>query len=349
MAYCAYDRHGGLTIKYSNVKNTSEYVGAGTYWPDYGPTTRESSGGGRNRPTEHIYERLVKPKASGKHAEEESMPLQQFRHTSPSREAILREVEHTPEAKARARGLTERQIVLRRLEMRQQKIDSWLEEGANRPPIRALRLSDTVTGMGGSASDSSLSSTHASVVSREVYARHGYLVGKSKGNIADGFGGLRPRKANSLSFQAMLFGKEVMNPTSSSRHSVTTRKPGKQWRVFPENHYVFDAALSLPVLRGGERNRARGWPDLEHQPKQWSEPEVFAAHRNQPTGQAEAVQHRTAAARDAAAGQAGTSRPKKLAYGSQTNPQTDTRIPWNASTTASSGSAPAAEQPNESS
>mmetsp|Transcript_4335 Transcript_4335/g.10645 ORF Transcript_4335/g.10645 Transcript_4335/m.10645 type:complete len:347 (+) Transcript_4335:47-1087(+) len=345
MAYCAYDRHGGLTIKYSNVK-TSEYVGAGTYWPDYGPTTRESSGGGRNRPTEHIYERLVKPKASGKQVHELTVPQQQFRHPSPSREAVLREVEHTPEAKARARGLTEKQIVLRRLEMRQQKIDSWLEEGSNRPPIRALRLSDTVTGMTGSASDTSLSSSQASVVSRDVYARHGYLVGKSKGNIADGFGGLRPRKANSLSFQAMLFGKEVVNPTTSSRHSITTRKPGKQWRVFPENHYVFDAASSLPVLRGGDRNRGRGWPDLEHQPRQWSEPEAFAAHRTQPIGQAEAVQHRTAVAREAAAGQAGTSRPKKLAYGSQANPQVDTCTPWNAAATASSGGP--STQPQES-
>jgi len=106
---CAYlDRHGDMkhTLYGGKAQLGGCMSGCGTWWPDYGPVTRDFSPGGINHPTEHVFEHevmpfteaqksqsdpsLIKPREVRlqEQAEKRAEVLTQFRHPQPEREAL---------------------------------------------------------------------------------------------------------------------------------------------------------------------------------------------------------------------------------------------------------------------
>eukprot|EP00928_Gymnodinium_smaydae_P001436 TRINITY_DN10530_c0_g1_i2.p1 TRINITY_DN10530_c0_g1~~TRINITY_DN10530_c0_g1_i2.p1 ORF type:complete len:311 (-),score=55.36 TRINITY_DN10530_c0_g1_i2:283-1215(-) len=264
MSYSVQDRYGGLCTTYNNSLGPS---GTGrTWWPDYGPTTQAFSFQEKQHPTETIFEKVVKPftRQGASASAPELSPLRpQFRHPQPAREAI-HQGEPDGAAKLAAHAVTSRQASLRRMEVRQRRIDKWIGDPPNRVGARdALSVSEGRPSamFGSSLSNSQLSSAQASQVSREVYERHGFLVGRSKGSIADGGRGARPRKANTLSFHAML----MAGGSGNSRPSrPSSKKPSGQWRICPESSFVFDPRSFLPVPRGGwDAQLPLEWPEAK--------------------------------------------------------------------------------------
>lgn len=83
-------------------------TGAGTWWPDYGPTVRDFSPGGINHPTEFVFQNEVVPYTHSQRCK--SMPampkpeavlqkqekLRQFRHEDPAKEALWKSVDVMP-------------------------------------------------------------------------------------------------------------------------------------------------------------------------------------------------------------------------------------------------------------
>mmetsp|Transcript_8263 Transcript_8263/g.18867 ORF Transcript_8263/g.18867 Transcript_8263/m.18867 type:complete len:304 (-) Transcript_8263:120-1031(-) len=268
MSYSTYDKHGGISTHYAHGRGGGPGAGTGrTWWPDFGPATRDFSAQDRSHPTETIFERVVKPgkwSATKSPGTSPASPVAAaFRNPQPARDALLTKAEPTPEAKRAAKAVTERQAALRRLEMRQRRVDSYL--GAAPVHMTATTLSEARH----ARSESCLrdvNSSQASEVSRDVYERHGYLVGRSKGSIADGSSGAHSRKHNPLSYTAMLFGGKVVGDSSSrSKKGFVPRRPSKQWKTCPESSFIFDRELSLPVPRGGwNLQRATKWPDPEN-------------------------------------------------------------------------------------
>jgi len=81
-------------------------TGCGTWWPDFGPTIRDFSPGGKNHPTEHVFNNCVVPFTRAVSSPDlktvrrdpltfEAMPMkrvaetfEQFRHPQPSTEAL---------------------------------------------------------------------------------------------------------------------------------------------------------------------------------------------------------------------------------------------------------------------
>jgi len=275
MSYTTQDRYGGFVTKYAHGRGGGPSGNVGrTWWPDFGPSSNDFSYMSNGHPAEHLYERHVKPMSkSNAHAEIPSPKPVQFRHPAPSKEAMMSTAAPSPEAKHGARQFIEKQAALRRLELRQRAVDSYLEDA----PIRSVTSSSSFPSpqratLSHSRSDPSLSALGASEASRDVYTTHGFakqksvLAERSRGSIADGRGGLRQKRHNSLSFHAMLFGGEVEQKPSRARldRPFLLRKPGKQWHVCPESSFVFDAERSLPVPRGGLRSqRPSKWPDAE--------------------------------------------------------------------------------------
>lgn len=278
MSYSRMDRFGELTTSYAP---TAAGSGERTWWPDFGPSTQDFSQQRRSHPSDMIYEKIMEPK-SWSTQERPRVPQgpasgAQFRNPAPARQALL-ETGTSADRKLAAHVTTERQLGLRRLEMRQRRVDSW----AGTAPVH---VSPYLPGSGsgtapleplgsllGSQSEPSLglSTLAASSVSRDVYERHGYLVGRSQGSIADGRsgGGDTRRRHNPLSLQSMLMPKDSGSLRSSStttRVRMGPRKPGGQWRACPESRYIFDPRTFLPVPRGGwdshELSLAE-WPDV---------------------------------------------------------------------------------------
>jgi len=96
-----------------------------------------------------------------------------------------------------------------------------------------------------------LCADHAAAASRDVYEKHGFVVGRSRGSTADGKYGskFRPSRPKLLSYQLMLLGDLQDQPSAERRRGP--RKASKQWRLCPENSFVFDPRTFLPVPRGG--------------------------------------------------------------------------------------------------
>jgi len=265
MSYSTLDRNGGIHTTYAHARGGGQGGCTGqTWWPDFGPGSRDFSAQQRSHPSEVIFERIVKPaKWSTREKAATSAPpmAQQFRNPQPARDALLNKTEPCVETKLAAHAVTERQAALRRLEVRQRRMDAWLADA----PIHS-REASLYDSSGRSRSEPSLkelSSSQASQVSRDVYERHGYLVGRSKGSIADGSSGARPRRHNPLSYSAMMFSGNLLGDSSGrSKRSYRPRKPSKQWRTSLESSFVFDPQTSLPVPRGGwNSQRPSRWPE----------------------------------------------------------------------------------------
>jgi len=252
MSYCTQDRHGAFFTNYTSQKS-SEVVGTGkTWWPDYGPSLRDHSYQEKYAPHHHIFEKVVKPAVVGKPRGQPLLERQptQFRHPAPAREAMMMKDWPTNEDRLAAKEVTDRQTALRLQEVRQRKIESWLEPA----PIRmaSVNAPHRPRSLLRASSEPSLSNVASAKVSRETYERLGYLVGRSKGSIADGKTGVGPRRHNPLSLNSLMFTGSVMEGVRSrSSRSLQPRKPSKQWRLCPESSFVFDPRTCLPVPRGG--------------------------------------------------------------------------------------------------
>mmetsp|Transcript_81076 Transcript_81076/g.224337 ORF Transcript_81076/g.224337 Transcript_81076/m.224337 type:complete len:307 (-) Transcript_81076:159-1079(-) len=266
MSYSTLDSHGGISTTYAHARGGVHTQGPGrTWWPDFGPGTRDFSAQERSHPSEAIFEKIVKP---GKWStREKSIPnpepvAARFRSPQPARDA-MQDQAPSIERKLAAHAVTERQAALRRMEMRQRRVDSWLEDAPVR--MNASTLSEVSWHSSSEPSLRELSTSQASQVSRDVYQRHGYLVGRSKGSIADGVSGARPRRHNPLSYSAMMFSGDLYgSPSHKTGKMFRPRKPTQQWRMRPESRFVFDPRSCLPVPRGGWNSLPpTKWPEVE--------------------------------------------------------------------------------------
>lgn len=291
MSYVTQDRHGATTTHYASIKNT-ESVGTGkTWWPDFGPSIRDHSYQDGYMVHHHIFESQVKPHTTGRDRAPpppERQPAQ-FRNPAPARRAMLMNDQPTNERRLAAKQVTDRQSALRMLEVRQRQVDSWLEDApvrmkavgsSSKAKSAASLRSSSEPALG--TSENSLSSEAAAQVSRQVYEKLGYLVGRHKGGIADGLGGAdqTKRRHNPLSMNSLLFSGSVLNGGSSNPKKTTlAKKQSKQWRMCPESSFVFDPRTSLPVPRGGWNSQPpSSWPEVPAAGgREWSAPVTFDA------------------------------------------------------------------------
>jgi hypothetical protein len=306
MSYSTYDRHGGICNCYTHSRgggnpDGGSFSGGGyTWWPDFGPSGRDHSFASRAHPTDHIFEKHVVPKHwSTKPKDEEPAPppqASQFMHPVPHREAMLQTMRHGDlKTKFAAHEATEKQAALRRAEQRQRRVDAYMESA----PIFAIPSSSPKTPVAGATALRSTSSssfaamgkrsnsepqfaatvgsgsrgnifdtTWSSEASRMTYQKHGFLVGRSKGRVADGLSGASGlQRHKPLSRHAMLFNGDLVGGTggmlgTTPHHRDALRKPSKQWRMQPESGFVFDPTRSLPVPRGGwGAQQPTAWPE----------------------------------------------------------------------------------------
>lgn len=258
MSYCTLDKFGGISTTYAHSRGGGPPGGTGlrSWWPDFGPGCQDFSQMRRSHPSESIFESVVDPKhwsaeANRPAAQREAL-AEQFRNPAPARHAMLHKTEPEVGRKAAARITTIKQASLQRLEHRSKRVDSWLGSA----PIRmsSAYLEDAAKKPGASRSLSepsigALSSAHSAYVSRDVYEKHGWLVGRSQGAIADGRSGQEARRHNPLSYHAMMFSGDLQDSKRSRKSSV--RKPTGQWRASPDKNFVFDPKTGLPMPRGG--------------------------------------------------------------------------------------------------
>eukprot|EP00747_Dinoflagellata_sp_TGD_P193684 gnl/TRDRNA2_/TRDRNA2_60165_c0_seq1.p1 gnl/TRDRNA2_/TRDRNA2_60165_c0~~gnl/TRDRNA2_/TRDRNA2_60165_c0_seq1.p1 ORF type:complete len:320 (+),score=35.89 gnl/TRDRNA2_/TRDRNA2_60165_c0_seq1:73-960(+) len=251
MSYSTQDRYGDVKNFYpASTSKSTEPVGTGcTWWPDYGPTQRDYSYQHRWSSTRHIFDKVVHPASVGFLPPEPPsahvLADRQFRNPNPALHGMLK-TEHEPhEHVSKARDATKKQGRLNMLADRQKKIDSWLPDAPvlrappGLTPLERQRAEAQYGQLSRSRSESSLIAEQCSELSRETFEKHGWLVGRSKGSPADGRSGMSgTRRHNSLSFNSMLFGGELIESGGgAARSSKKSKRPGNQWRVCPENSF----------------------------------------------------------------------------------------------------------------
>lgn len=275
MSYCTFDRYDGMRTTYAHARGGGAGAGMGvrTWWPDFGPGSQDFSQQRRSHPSEAIFERNVVPKRWSTQARPEPAPelplASQFRNPEPARHAMLRVDPQEDQArKLAAHAVTERQGALRRLELRQKRVDAWLGDAPIRMSSAYLTDHPQQASLAHSSSEPSVgshSAVHAAAVSRQVYEKHGLLVGKSQGGIAGGRTGEEAaRRHNPLSYHAMMFSGDLQDG-KNARMRQRSLKASKQWRTCPESRFVFDPRTFLPVPRGG-------WDSHPLALAQWPEP-----------------------------------------------------------------------------
>lgn len=254
MSYSIQDRYGGIVSSYHPPAHGRTAAGARTWWPDYGPGTHDFSQAVNSHPTEIIFEQVVKgkpkhPPASHLQAKAAAAAASQFRRPAPAREALFKTAQPAIETKFAAHEFTERRASLRRMELRQNKIDSWSQD----------REDKTL----GKIKDPSGASRSAIAAGRGIYEKHGFLVGKSSssGSLGGGSNSLS-RPALPLSLSTMLLRGDRSLREDSSDRPKKLKNYSKSWKVCPESSYVFDPSTFLPARRGGYQTPTR-WPDTD--------------------------------------------------------------------------------------
>lgn len=255
MSYSTIDRFGSLSTTY--VKGGAPVGGTGlkSWWPDFGPGCQDFSQQPKGHPSESIFASVVEPMHWSHEARRPPPAKQnvaeQFRNPAPARHAMLHRTEPEVGHKLAQHHITKRQSNLHRLELRAKRMDSWVGDAPIRMSAEYLENSKR---LGGSRSLSepsvgALSSEHASAVSRDVYEKHGWLVGRHQGSVADSRTGEASRRRNPSANSAMLLSGDLQDSTRPRRKPL--RKPAGQWRICPEKSFVFDPATCLPMPRGG--------------------------------------------------------------------------------------------------
>jgi len=274
MTYCIQDRHGGFRGHYIPPTGTAGH--GSTWWPDFGPTSRDFSAAPRSHPTETIFEKVVKPhtnqgKSRSEATAEELMrsspgargvrEAPQFRNPQPTRKAINAKDGHKVHETT-----TLRDVSLMRIEMNTRKMDKWLGDppihyGAKHgaPSPHDMHQAQVLERSRSAAA--SLGSATAPEVSRDFLEKQGLLVGRHKGGnmtgLADG-SKVRKGKHNPLSRNLMLFNQELTGDEQKQRKS-------KAWSPADKATLAKVDALvlrNLPPPRGG-------WHAGGHHPKEW--------------------------------------------------------------------------------
>lgn len=234
----------------------------------------------------------------------------------------------TNERRLAAKEVGEKKGALRMMEVRQRQIDSWLEP----VPMRMAAASSKGRAIRSRSEPSlsnvnDLSSDAAAQVSREVYEKLGFLVGRSKGTIGLDTGApSAARRHNSLSLNALMFSGKVVDGSRASQstsRSSLPRKPTKQWQLCPESTFVFDPKTSLPVPRGGWNSQPSStWPEVPAAGRrEWAAPVTFDARPKAATMEALTEWPRSPSAidRGVTAGSAGAT-VRKIPYGEVREP-----------------------------
>eukprot|EP00443_Scrippsiella_acuminata_P098851 CAMPEP_0115603746 /NCGR_PEP_ID=MMETSP0272-20121206/16586_1 /TAXON_ID=71861 /ORGANISM="Scrippsiella trochoidea, Strain CCMP3099" /LENGTH=298 /DNA_ID=CAMNT_0003039277 /DNA_START=77 /DNA_END=969 /DNA_ORIENTATION=- len=275
MSYSTLDRFGGISTTYAHGRGGGPPGGSGlrnVWWPDFGPGCQDFSQQRRSHPNEMIFEKVVEPKHWSTAPKPQAKPEPAttcFRNPAAERVTMLPSG-FEADRKIAAHAVTEKQAAIRRLELRQQRMDSWLEKApihtsaylavadkADRadwpkPPRSKGALGNSLSEPAlGNTGNTNISSLSAATVSRDVYQKHGYLVGRSQGSIADGRSGATARKHTPLSLQKMMLSRSTQDSKASTSRRTGPRKPSGQWKVCPENSFRFDPQSFLPVPRGG--------------------------------------------------------------------------------------------------
>jgi len=259
MSYSTLNRYLEPTNQYAYMKGGGPAGGTGmnTWWPVYGPGTRDFSAQDKSHPSETIFDKVVAPGKWSAHRVRvppaEIVHAAQLRDPAPARRHMLRDTEHPDiDAKMKAHAVTQRQVFLRRAEMRQRRIDAW----AGEPPIR-LSAATMSEALRKSRSESDLMcSLDASKVSRDVYERNGYLVARTKE---------KPPRSKPLSFHSMMFAGDLTSSSTAPKRVglKPPRRYDKGWKTLPESKFVFDPSTFLPVPRGGwDAQPSDKWPEL---------------------------------------------------------------------------------------
>lgn len=240
----------------------------GVWWTKFGAATMDFSAQEKTHPSDTIFKNVVErktwdPAAMSRVPAARLKPAAQMRHPAPSKEAMA-PPKGPPdlEKKHWAHEVTERQGALRRAEMRQRRMDSWVTEA----PIRQLPSTSKLTEMWADASIGpsptspklsettrhamQLSALNCAQVSREVYRRNGYVLSRTPA----------PLRSKSLSLQSVLFAREVVK--TSPEKFQRPRKYEMAWKTIPDRRFVFDPKTFLPVPRGGWDMNDPSWPDV---------------------------------------------------------------------------------------
>ncbi|CAE7455153.1 unnamed protein product [Symbiodinium pilosum] len=222
----------------------------GVWWTKFGAASMDFSHQERMHPSDTIFKNVVAHKRWDAEAMSRPAPLAsrelratQIRHPAPATEALA-PTKASPdlERKFWAHAVTSRQSAIRLAEKRQRRIDVWAGEAPIRLAPDARR----------EWSESSLSAASCSQVSREVYRRNGFLVGRTQA----------PVRAKSLSLQSILFAGEVMKAPPMNVLRKRPRQYEMGWKTLPERRFVFDPKSFLPVPRGGWDLNDTSWPDI---------------------------------------------------------------------------------------
>lgn len=240
----------------------------GVWWTKYGAASMDFSAQEKTHPSDTIFKNVVErktwdPAAMSRLPAPRLKPAAQMRHPAPAKEAMA-PPKGPPdlEKKHWAHEVTQRQGALRRAEMRQRRMDGWISDA----PIRQVPSSSKLTEMWADASfrpspvspklseatrnEMQLSALSCAQVSREVYLRNGYVLGRTRA----------PIRSKSLSLQSVLFAGEVMK-TSPDKFQ-RPRKYEMAWKTIPDRRFVFDPKTFLPVPRGGWDMNDLNWPDI---------------------------------------------------------------------------------------
>mmetsp|Transcript_77535 Transcript_77535/g.185964 ORF Transcript_77535/g.185964 Transcript_77535/m.185964 type:complete len:268 (+) Transcript_77535:36-839(+) len=223
----------------------------GVWWTKFGAATMDFSHQEKMHPSDTIFKNVVAHKRWDAEAMSRPAPSTStehlsslIRHPAPAKEALA-PAKASPdlERKFWAHEVTSRQSTLRMAEKRQRRIDSWAGDAPIRmPPADSRR----------DWSESSLSAASCSQVSREVYRRNGFLVGRTQA----------PLRSKSLSLQSILFAGEVMKAPPMTAMRKKPRQYEMAWKTLPERRFVFDPKSFLPVPRGGWDMHDPSWPDI---------------------------------------------------------------------------------------
>merc|ERR1719188_981095 len=110
-----------------------------------------------------------------------------------------------------------------------------------------------------------MSSEDSVALRRQELERSGLLVRRGEGQIADGMGGLRPRKHSSLSSRKNVYLRSVSCvETSASAPWRAVAQRRKNWNKPMESRAPVDLKRILPVPRGGWGSLPQvTWPEPE--------------------------------------------------------------------------------------
>lgn len=168
------------------------------------------------------------------------------------------------ESRLAAKDFTSRQNNLRMMDFRQRQVESYLGD----VPVRMRAVGSAPSSKNRALSEPSLGSSATIEASRDHLEKLGFLVGRSKGRIADGLSGAHgtTRRHNPLSMHATLHSRSTSDGNQAGRSLSHSTLPSrsKKWQMSTVSAgFVFDPRNSLPPPKGGWSSQTpTSWPDI---------------------------------------------------------------------------------------